>query len=259
MSTAFTVRFRYTGRFQGNPGYAFYGALCARLGEELAAGLHLQEEPLLHQYVVLRSENVDSEWRLFTFAEKMSNGVRDALKKMDAFEVRGIPVTVISVGEQDLPDAGAINIYAEKRFGTCRQYQFTFHSATTFKQAGNHVIVPSVFLIYQSLINRFGKITGQEGDEDALRLLVDGTHISAYKLESSYYPMKTGAIAGFCGKMTLSLNLAEPLRLYARDLFMLGEQIGMGAKTTLGMGGYSVESAARTPIGHKNSGSFAQP
>jgi CRISPR-associated endoribonuclease Cas6 len=240
MTTQFTVDFRYSGRFAGNPGYAFYGVLCSRFTSETANLLHEQDSLLLHQYVVFSNTQQSDKWYIYCYDDKITNEVKQALKN-DLLTVKNIPIQLQNINESILPEGEKLSQTAEQLFGDARVYQMVFHSAVVFKQKGMNVNMPTVRLIYQSMLSRWSHLTGNcKADDDVMDALLKGTHISTYKLESSYYPMKGGSVSGFRGRLTLSLRLAEPLRIFVRDLLLYSERTGIGAKTALGMGGNTV-------------------
>lgn len=245
MTAAFDIPFSYDSVFRGNPGYAFYGVLCGRFHPAFSQDLHREETLLLHQYVTLDRRKRQGRWKIYCYTKQTAEEVRDALLEKH-LTVRGVPILLGRGTEMFLPAGAGLTHEAEVRFGGSRRFLLTFHTATTFRQNGVHVIFPTPALIFQSILARRNALSkNPENDPDAWNMLLRGCHISAYRLESSYYPLKAGFVPGFRGQLVLSLNLAEPMRLFARDLLCFSERVGVGAKTTLGMGGVTVEPATR--------------
>ena len=241
MTVQYSVSFRYNGKLAGNPGYQFYGVLCERLAPDFAEQLHETEMPLIHQYVKYSNPSQTGLWTVFCYSDAMGIAIENALKE-DLFIIHDIPFQITSVQKAQLPEGIDLDTLAEKRFGDSSVFRLKFLTPTTFKQNGEFVIFPSVPLIYHSILTRHELITGSAmTDEDAVKALLQGTQIKAYTLSSSYYPVKGNYIPGFTGQITVSMHLAEPLRLFSRDLLCFGERTGVGAKTALGMGAFQLE------------------
>ena len=81
-------------------------------------------------------------------------------------------------------------------------------------------------------------------DPDALDAILRGLHILDYNLHTVSYPIKNTRIPGFVGSAVVEARLALPLLELWNALLSFAPYGGIGIKTTLGMGGVSVEPLA---------------
>ncbi|MBU9735437.1 CRISPR system precrRNA processing endoribonuclease RAMP protein Cas6 [Diplocloster agilis] len=242
MAKKFTVEWEYKGEVDVNPGYAFYGFLSNKLNSEMSELLHQQKRVMMSQYVKYDNRMHRAVWMLSCFDDKLEQQIDDMLNGGKA-DIRGKEFHMVQKKEEIIPGQREIFFEAGMRYGEARQYRIYFNSPTTFKQNGEYVLFPTAELIMQSLIMHWNHIFPNVpvNDEDAVRQILGGTKITAYKLESSYYPMKNMFTKGFRGYVMIKLYLPEPLRILAQALLYFGNWCGVGAKTALGMGGVCVE------------------
>ena len=78
-------------------------------------------------------------------------------------------------------------------------------------------------------------------DEDAAAALERGVRITDYQLRSGRYTLKSARIPGFSGRLTLSSALSAPMQEVWNLLLVFSTLCGIGIKTTLGMGGVTLE------------------
>lgn len=113
-------------------------------------------------------------------------------------------------------------------------------------QAGRYAIYPQEFLLLQSLVLHWSTAFPdcQLNDPDALDAILRGLHILDYNLHTVSYPIKNTRIPGFVGSAVVEARLALPLLELWNALLSFAPYGGIGIKTTLGMGGVSVEPLA---------------
>ena len=81
----------------------------------------------------------------------------------------------------------------------------------------------------------------QLSDPDALDAILCGLRILDYNLHTVSYPIKNTCIPGFVGSAVVEARLGLPLLELWNALLSFAPYGGIGIKTTLGMGGVSVE------------------
>ena len=113
-------------------------------------------------------------------------------------------------------------------------------------QAGRYAIYPQEFLLLQSLVLHWNTAFPdcQLNDPDALDAILRGLRILNYSLHTVSYPIKNTCIPGFVGSAVVEARLALPLLELWNALLSFAPYGGIGIKTTLGMGGVSVEPLA---------------
>ena len=103
-----------------------------------------------------------------------------------------------------------------------------FETPTGFKSQGSYVIFPTMRLIFQSLMQKYGRLVENQPEID-------------YRLETSYFRVHGQRIPAFRGRLTFKVQGAQTLKAYVKMLLTFGEYSGLGMKTSLGMGGIKLE------------------
>lgn len=118
-----------------------------------------------------------------------------------------------------------------------------FHTTSSFKQDGSYVIFPQERLLLRSLLAKWNAWFPEYSldDEDAAAALERGVRITDYQLRSGRYTLKSARIPGFSGRLTLSSSLSAPMQEVWNLLLVFSTLCGIGIKTTLGMGGVTLE------------------
>lgn len=118
-----------------------------------------------------------------------------------------------------------------------------FHTTSSFKQDGSYVIFPQERLLLRSLLAKWSAWFPEYSldDEDAAAALERGVRITDYQLRSGRYTLKSARIPGFSGHLTLSSALSAPMQEVWKLLLVFSTLCGIGIKTTLGMGGVTLE------------------
>lgn len=113
-----------------------------------------------------------------------------------------------------------------------------FLTPCSFKVKNQHLMHPSLFHIYQSLMQKFSQFSTTIKIDDAtvLKHLAEYTSIIDYRLKSSKYNISKGIIKGYSGEIRLKIEGNETIRNLGNLLFAFGNYSGVGIKTSLGMG-----------------------
>lgn len=129
---------------------------------------------------------------------------------------------------------------------TCRGVDLEFVTTTSFRRDGQYVIFPELYLIIQSLLNRWNKFA--EGffiEEDISKVMATFCRVTEYDLRTQNFLLEHQKFLGFCGKMKIKFygnrivnNLLDLLSNYAN-------YSGVGIKTALGMGAVRIRNFSR--------------
>ena len=239
----FRLKVNYDAQFRANPGYQLYGYLMSRLSSETVDELHGESQHLLTQYFTYDNKSMNGVWQISTFDERVANAVQNALSEVSGFKLDkwGTICEIESVEPSVIYSVAELNEMSYT-LQHSQRVVIEFRSPTTFKQLGENVIFPTITLIMQSLWQRFNAyIPGIAlNDDDAFDMLCRGMRIESYKLQSALYPIKEMQIRGFLGRITVKQSLPAPLAQVSGTLLKFAQYGGIGAKTSLGMGGVSV-------------------
>lgn len=227
-------------RVQQSYAYRLYGWLMEQLPPELGDALHEQSEhPISHQLRCL-PEQQTLVWTVNLLGEAACEQIGAVLRRTERIDLHGLALEVTAVQHRCVHSA--VELVHEGRAHSENRAKITFVSPCTFKQNGRHVIFPQEALILQSLVMRWNSYCPELAltDPDAMQALAQGLRIVDYSLHTARYPLKETRIQGFMGSVTIEAHLALPLLELWNVLLCFAPYSGVGAKTTLGMGGAEV-------------------
>ena len=201
------------------------------IGGRTSAGygrFHLDSEPIC----LNTAEDASLRWML------------QALERCTTLELHGAPLQMEPLGSHSVENGLQLLLAAREELAS--RTRLWFRTPCAFKQAGRYAIYPQEFLLLQSLVLHWNTAFPdcQLNDPDALDAILRGLHILDYNLHTVSYPIKNTRIPGFVGSAVVEARLALPLLELWNALLSFAPYGGIGIKTTLGMGGVSVEPLA---------------
>ena len=166
------------------------------------------------------------------------------LLQLDYLGGHGAPLQMEPLGSHSVENG--LQLLLAAREEPASRTRLWFRPPCAFKQAGRYAIYPQEFLLLQSLVLHWNTAFPdcQLNDPDALDAILRGLRILDYNLHTVSYPIKNTCIPGFVGSAVVEARLALPLLELWNALLSFAPYGGIGIKTTLGMGGVSVEPLA---------------
>ena len=166
------------------------------------------------------------------------------LLQLDYLGGHGAPLQMEPLGSHSVENG--LQLLLAAREEPASRTRLWFRTPCAFKQAGRYAIYPQEFLLLQSLVLHWNTAFPdcQLSDPDALDAILRGLRIRDYSLHTVSYPIKNTCIPGFVGSAVVEARLALPLLELWNALLSFAPYGGIGIKTTLGMGGVSVEPLA---------------
>ena len=119
----------------------------------------------------------------------------------------------------------------------CKGVDVEFVTTTSFRRDGQYVIFPEIYLLIQSLLNRWNTFAdGFKIEDDVSKMLATFCRVAEYDLRTQIFLLEHQKITGFCGKMTVKLSGNRIVNNLLALLFEYANYAGIGIKTALGMG-----------------------
>lgn len=184
-------------------------------------------------------------WRICTLTKEAKEQIIDKLMTTDEFYMRykDLRLTVVERSYKEISyDTLIENYYFEEQ---SRNIQIHFCSPTAFKSQGNYVFMPSVRLVFQSLIQKYDSFSpGTEiGSSETLEHIEQYVSIIRYNLRSTRFSLEGTRVPAFVGTITFRVKGPQQLVNLIKMLSVFGQYSSVGIKTALGMGRISVEGA----------------
>lgn len=205
---------------------------------EYAGKLH---ESNLHPYCQsVSNQNGRNIWNICTanqeaFREIMiplhEDGFSKFLMEDDNWEVTIVQKQLVKIGKNEFMDK-----YYFK--DSDRYIHVSFQTPTAFKSQGEYVCIPTLLLMYQSLMKKYDAAFEDETVEsgEVLEQLLTYSRIVQYQLHSCRYSVHGIRIPAFMGQMKIKVNGPQAMVNFLNLLFHFGEYVGIGIKTAMGMG-----------------------
>ncbi|HEX2937433.1 MAG TPA: CRISPR system precrRNA processing endoribonuclease RAMP protein Cas6, partial [Ruminiclostridium sp.] len=218
--------------------YDLYSALIRKLDPDFADSLHNGAMRCINHYLKIDRNNPSQATHIVNLLNDEARA--NILPLMISHENVETPFGVINRGISTVSNISHDDIL--KAYSVVQiphRVKLQLVSPTTFKTNGSYALFPSSRLIIQSVMTRFDTLcTGiSVEDDNAMLALCEAVKITDYNLHSFQYRLKQIRIPAFLGSVTLTVHDAEPL---CRLFYLLTNAlpyIGLGIKTTLGMGG----------------------
>ncbi len=238
MITQYRFALKGSNPLRSAAAYHLYAWLLAQLPCEFGDLLHEQGETPLSQFLYYDRQLQCMVWVVNLLGEETEQSLSAVLCRCPEIilrEGRFIAQT-LTVTSFDTPEDFLI---CARKKPQLRLSTLNIVTPAAFKQQGRYTIFPSERLLLQSLLMKWNRSFPDYPmeDEDALRMLEEGLHITDYRLRSVRYPLKQTKVAGFQGELRLEAKMSPPIAELWNILKEFSAYSGIGIKTTLGMGG----------------------
>lgn len=218
-----------------------HGYIMETIRTEYAEYLHTLQVNPFSQCLVKEGNNVI--WYIKTFTEEAYHEIIIPISKVEQFTLKKGTMNV-QVKDKQIKTEKIENMMEEfYQANSGRYIEIEFQTPTAFKSNGKYAFYPDLMLIFNSLMNRYSAIDKSMSmkDEETLNQLVDSSEIVRYKIRTVPFPMEGLNITGFQGDICIKIKGGSTMATFAKLLFRIGEYLGVGIKTGLGMGSIKIK------------------
>ena len=218
----------------------FHGFLMEQLEPDYVDWLHGQETNPYSMKVIHQKDQ--TTWMVHLLTEDAIKQILPPMLELKKVDLHGqATLTVQSVTMQDLSSEELFDLFNENQDQSF--FTIQFQTPTGFRSQGEYVLFPTLRLMFQSLMMKYGRLLENREDieEETLDYLTSHSRITSYRMETSYFKVHGKKIPAFKGKLTFKITGPSTLKAYANMLLKFGEYAGLGMKTSLGMGGIELE------------------
>ena len=218
----------------------FHGFLMEQLEPDYVDWLHEQETNPYSMKVIHQKEQ--TTWTVHLLTEDAIKQILPPMLELKKVDLHGLAsLTVQRMTMQDLSPEELFDLFNQNQDQSF--FTIQFQTPTGFRSQGEYVLFPTLRLIFQSLMMKYGRLVENRGDieEETLDYLTSHSRITSYRMETSYFKVHGKNIPAFKGRLTFKITGPSTLKAYAHMLLKFGEYAGLGMKTSLGMGGIELE------------------
>jgi CRISPR-associated endoribonuclease Cas6 len=228
-----------------NTGSLMHGALMEFLDTDYAQYLHENSLHPYSQYIYFDKEKDSYVWRISTLNKEAKSQIIDKLQSITQVHLKHNNVTLNVKSNKIIKEISYKDLANEymQQSNPAKKCSIRFITPTTFKTQGDYIIFPNISNIYYSLLtkwNNFSKEVTLE-DKETQNHLINYTKMIGYKLRSTKFQMENVKINSFIGESCYLIKGPLTLVSIANLLFAFAEFSGVGAKTSVGMGGVQNE------------------
>lgn len=223
----------------------FHGVMMELIDHEYASVLH--DNSMRPYTQTIFKKDGKYYWQITTMTDEAKEKILIPILSgsLRSIELKHNDISV-GVGKKHFMEESYQEI-AERYFnnGDCsKDVSVRFVNPTAFKRDGVYLNYPDIYLVYNSIINRFNQFSGDpfQNDRELVHTLSDKTKISEYDLHSVFFSIERGKVNGFSGKATFHVEGDSQIVSLANMLFHFAEYSGIGMKTAIGMGTFRRET-----------------
>ncbi len=235
------LRFRIDADHRSLSGmsHRLYGGLVHMLGDDLAARFHETGATPLSQYVAFADEAVF--WHIHLLDDETKAVLLPRLLVLNHLPLtrQEVPVVLEETG-QFTPESFLMHHFQNQ--AAPRRLTFRAVTPTAFRHQEAYAILPDPHRLLAGLTRRLAPFLPQDVALSAGEIHFDEhVYLSAHRIQSAAFYMKSVRIPGFIGTYTLSLRGGEGIRRLLGLISASAAFLGVGIKTALGMGGSCVQ------------------
>ena len=227
-------------RINSSMGSVFQGALIELLPVDLAAELHQAGLRPYSQAVYFDRERQKPIWRLSSLNDFAETEILKPLFEKDEVYLRqkGFSVGLL---DKKLISSATFEQLTDTYFQSEKVpygAELLFRTVTSFKRDGRYVIMPELYLIFQSLLNRWNAYSPdiKLQEENLEHHLAEDCRVVQYDLHSEPFYIEMKKIYGFAGKMRILFQGNDMVKRVLASIISFAPYSGVGIKTAIGMG-----------------------
>lgn len=228
----------HTSAFQWreNKAYNLYGWLMSQVSEAFGDDVHKDGFSPISQYLKIPNgdDKDHAEWDITLLSDEASEELADTIDNITVIPLKDGMAEVTGSEWESLADPSEAAVDTD--ISTIH-----FLTTTSFKVNGRYKVLPDVEHIVSSMINQWNILSDDVISEDEKTAITEGLVVRGFKMHSSAFRLKKVSIPGFKGEITIEQKIKDQR---IRDLWKkaagLSQYTGLGIKTTLGMGGVSI-------------------
>ena len=225
-------------------GSSFHGMLMSLLPQDTAAFLHEDGQKLLSQWLEPVSDD-KLAWHIHVLDDDLAGVVMQAIAEAPSLYSRdrraAFPVLRADCVQKNEIDFAETMLAAPARKGVGLE----ICTPATHKSGGRYVTLPTVELICRSLTQRLSALWPGLlfPDEETASQLVSLVSVGRYGLRSAVYGVGGSYAMGYMGHLEFRFSGDDLKQRLLHALFAFAPWFGIGAKTSLGMGGCRLRDA----------------
>lgn len=241
-------------KIHSSMGSIMHGALMEQLPTETAETLHSAGLRPYSQSVYFDKISQTPVWRINILSRNAEEKILQPILSQESLFLRQKKYPVFLQNKERIADTSYESLADEifQREEVPNGVNIHFQTVTSFKREGKYVLIPEVYLIFQSLISRWNAFSSSSKliEDDFDKKLASCVRIIRYNLHTQSFSLEHQMIVGFSGTMGFKFYGNVMIRRLMGLLMLFAPFAGVGIKTALGMG------AVDTELFYKNKGAM---
>lgn len=228
-------------------GSLFHGLIMEYINTDYAEFLHNQTLNPYSQYVCYDKEKNCYVWNISTLTKDAKLNIIDSLvEKIDKSIYLTHNDMELNVKSKNIINIQSYKELVDKRFLETENKNIVnlkLQTPTTYKSNGEYQILPSISALYCSVYNKWNTFSDKISlaDEEVFEHIINYSKVIKYNLKSYKYNLEKTGINSFIGDISILLRGPKELVTITNMLLDYAQYCGLGAKTSMGMGGIKIE------------------
>ena len=230
-------------------GSIFHGLIMEKLESDYVEYLHNLSLNPYSQYVYFDKEKDNFVWQISTVTKEAKENIIDVLVESIgdriylkhnevSYNIKSKSIVGIKT-YQEIVDSNFLQKDSDKK----NIIGIKLLTPTTYKANGEYQFFPSIQALYCSLYNKWNAFSDKVSlaDEEVFKHILEHSLIIKYNLKSYKYCLENVRLNSFIGNFSVLLKGPKELVSICNMLLDYAEYCGLGAKTSMGMGGMKIE------------------
>lgn len=228
-------------------GSLFHGALMELLDSDYVEYLHNQSLNPYSQYVYFNREQDTYIWQISTLTQEAKEYVIDkVIERLDDTILLRHNNETLTVLSKQIIQSITCKEFVDKVFlkeVDKRIIRIKLLTPTTYKSNNEYQLFPSIKALYASIYNKWNAFSDKISlaDQEVFEHIIGHSMLIKYNLKSYKYDLEKVHLNSFIGDFSLLFKGPKELVTISRLLLEYAKFAGLGAKTTMGMGGINFE------------------
>lgn len=218
------------------------GCIMENIPTKFAEILHNMHFNLYSQYVF----NKDNKciWSITTIGEEAyKNIIEDYILNVDSVNIKHKNMVIDILEKKLVSQIDFQELFKKWYFNTNPSNRILINLKTpvSYKVNNRYQIIPDISNILSNLVNKWNSFNEKNQiSEEILEEYINRTYIESYNLKSTKFSIEGIRINSFIGRIGIKINSNETMMNLLNMLFEFAEYVGIGIKSSAGMGGIEI-------------------
>ncbi|WP_302373675.1 CRISPR-associated endoribonuclease Cas6 [Enterococcus asini] len=226
-----------------NLGSTLHGVLMELLPTEIVKQLHSASaySPLRQRLIIKRGSK--PRWEIISLSSELGKILMNCLMDRTSILLKHhqIEVAIGNISVEKIDETALIKDCFSQQVSP-RYIKLAIQTPIAFKSKGEYEIFPDLQKFFRSIMLTFDSFFEDYElyDSETLTYILENVKIVDYRMRSTRFHLEGVRIPSFTGELKFRISGPQPMQQLIHLIIQFGELSGVGIKTSLGMGKYTL-------------------